>query len=263
MQTEKNLRLVTLDLFEQLKKDNVIYAEFRFAPLQHLDGGLSPQQVVEAVDSAMEEGTANTGIEARIILCTLRHYSAEESHLTAQLVNEFKETHVAGFDIAGDEAGYPLDAHLAAFEYAHSNDLNITAHAGEASGASSVWQTLENLRPSRLGHGVRSIEDADLVRQLQQQQIHLEICPTCNVQIDIFDAYDSHPVNELHKKNISLGISTDSRALTPITLNEEYEKLQKYFGWNEDDFQRCNLNALEAAFISESLKSDLAKRLTG
>jgi len=251
-----------LDLFEQLKKDNVIYAEFRFAPLQHLAGGLSPQQVVQAVDNAVTEGIKQTDIEARLILCTLRHYTAEQSLQTARLVNEFNKSHVVGFDLAGDEAGYPLDEHVASFGYAHEKNMHITAHAGEASGSASIWETLEKLGPSRIGHGVRSIEDADLIMRLQQQQIHLEICPTCNVQIDLFDEYSAHPIDELFRKELSLGISTDSRTLTPITLNQEYEKLHKFFGWEQNDFQQCNLNALEAAFIPESLKADLRSRLT-
>ena len=147
MQTEEQLRLVTLDLFEQLKADHVIYAEIRFAPLEHLQNGLSPKQVVDTVDKAMKEGIQKTGVEAGLILCTLRHYSEAQSLETVQLVEAFKGTTIVGFDIAADEAGFPIDNHIKAFQYANQKDIQCTAHAGEACGAESVWETLGPLPP--------------------------------------------------------------------------------------------------------------------
>ena len=117
MQTEAALRLVTLDLLEQLEADGVIYAEIRFAPFEHLRAGLLPEQVIQAVSSAINEGTQKTALKARIILCTLRHYSEEKSLKTAQFVKGFQGTNVVGFDIASDEARFPIDKHIKAFEF--------------------------------------------------------------------------------------------------------------------------------------------------
>ena len=175
MQTEEQLRLVTLDLFQQLKKDNVIYAEIRFAPLQHLQKGLTPANVVQAVNAAVAEGIRETGVEARIILCTLRHYSDAQSMETVRLVEQFRGTHVVGFDIAADEAGFPIDNHIAAFHYANEKGFPCTAHAGEAKGAESVWETLQHFHPQRIGHGVRSTEDENLLQFLKKKAIHLEV----------------------------------------------------------------------------------------
>jgi adenosine deaminase len=111
MQTREQLRLVTLDLFEQLKADQVIYAEIRFAPLLHIAGGLDPATVVQTVNDSVSEGIVNTGVQAGLILCTLRHYNEAQSLETIRLAEQFKGTHVLGFDIAGDEAGYPVTAH--------------------------------------------------------------------------------------------------------------------------------------------------------
>ena len=108
MQTREQLRLVTLDLFKQLKNDNVVYAEFRFAPLQHTLKGLAPEEVVQVVNDATEEGIKLYGVEAGIILCTLRHYTEAQSMETVQLAKKFKGSHVVGFDIAADEAGFPV-----------------------------------------------------------------------------------------------------------------------------------------------------------
>ena len=261
MQTKVQLQLVVHDLFKQMAADNMLYAEIRFAPLQHLQKGLTVFEVVEATEQATAAAIKETGIEARLILCTLRHYTEAQSMETIKLVEQFKNSYVAGFDIAADEAGFPVDNHIAAFKYAKEKNIPCTAHAGEASGADSVWETLKYFGPSRIGHGVRSIEDKKLVDHLCKNNIHLEICPTCNVLIDIYDEYKHHPIDQLYKAGVSLSVNTDTRTITNITLNKEYQKLQDVFGWTISDFYKCNVNALKAAFIPEELKEGLLKKL--
>ncbi len=260
MQTEEGLRLVTLDLFEQLQKDNVIYAEIRFAPLLHTEGGLTSEGVLAIVEESAKTASQASGVEARLILCTLRHFSESQSLQTAKLVQQFKNSYVVGFDIAGDEAGYPIDAHILAFQYAVAHNIPCTAHAGEARGPESVWEVLQNFHPSRLGHGVRSIEDPSLMEHLRQRDIHLEICPTCNVQTDIYPTYPDHLINWIYNSGLSIGVNTDTRTITDITLSREYEKLHSTFGWGKERFLQCNLNALRAAFIPEPLKMQLTDR---
>ena len=261
MQTRDALRLATEDVFEQLRADGVLYAELRFAPLLHLLRGLTPEEVVEAVDRATEQCIAATGIEARLILCTLRHFSAEQSLATAQLVERFRGSRVVALDIAGDEAGYPLDAHIAAFRYAADHGLHRTAHAGEACGAASVWETLRVLQPSRIGHGVRSAEDGSLVEHIRQQRIHLEVCPSSNVQTRASASYAEHAVDRLYRAGVSLGISTDTRTITNVTLRQEYAGLREHFAWGDAEFLACNREALRAAFIEEDVREGLLTRL--
>ncbi len=143
MQTKEQLQWVVLDLFTQLKADHVIYAEIRFAPLLHLQQGLTPYEVVETVNLAVTEGIQQTGVEAGLILCTLRHFNEEQSMETVELTRKYKGTNVIGFDIAGDEAGFPIASHIKAFEFANAHGIHCTAHAGEAKGAPSVWETLK------------------------------------------------------------------------------------------------------------------------
>lgn len=261
MQTKEHIQLVVHDLFRQMAGDNMLYAEIRFAPLQHLKKGLTAYEVVAAAQQATAEAVKLTGIEARLILCTLRHFTKEQSMETVKLVEQFKDTLVAGFDIAADEAGFPIDNHVEAFNYAKEKSIFCTAHAGEAKGAESVWETLQYFGPSRIGHGVRSIEDKKLVEHLCKNKIHLEVCPTCNVQIDIYDTYENHPIDKLYKAGVSLNVNTDTRTITKINLNKEYEKLQEVFGWTINDFYSCNVNALKAAFIPGELKKELLDKL--
>lgn len=261
MQTKEHLRLVVADIFEQFQQDSVIYTEIRFAPLLHTDKGLSAAEVVEAVNAATAEASASSGIEARLILCTLRHYTTEQSMQTVRLVEQFRGTHVAALDIAGDEAEFPLDAHVPAFQYAIRHGIPRTAHAGEACGAESVRETLRRLQPTRIGHGVRSIEDAALLEVLRRERIHLEVCPASNIQTNMYETYADHPINSLYNAGISISVNTDTRAITPITLTREYDALRDVFGWGAEHFLRCNLAALAAAFIDEERKPALAERL--
>ncbi len=261
MQTEQELRWVTADLFEQLRRDNVLYAEIRFAPLLHTERGLTPEQVVEIVDREAARASMNSGVEARLILCTLRHFTKEQSMETVMLVQRFRGRLVAALDIAGDEAGYPVDAHVSAFQHAITNNVPRTAHAGEALGAASVWETLKHFQPTRIGHGVRSIEDEGLIEHLKQGRIHLEVCPTSNVQTNVVDAIQDHPADRLYSAGVSIGINTDARTISSVTLVSEYEVLHRKFGWSAEHFWTCNMNALGAAFLPEKTKVQLADRL--
>jgi adenosine deaminase len=261
MQTEQQLRLVVFDLFEQLQRDHMLYAEIRFAPLLHTDKGLSPELVVEVVEAATSQACESTGIEARLILCTLRHFSSEQSLLAAKLVERFRGTRVAALDLAGDEAGFPLAPHIPAYQYAADRNLPRTAHAGEASGPQSIWDTLRSLHPLRIGHGIRSIEDPGLIEYLRKERIHLEVCPTSNLQTNIYDTFADHPINRLYEQGISLSVNTDARTITDITLTEEYDKLHQFHAWDKHHFLHCNLEAIRASFLPEIKRQQLAAQL--
>lgn len=261
MQTEAALRAVVKGLFTQLRKDNVIYAEIRFAPFSHLRDGLAPEDVVEIVADSISKNCKATGIQSRLILCTLRNYSEEQSFKVIKLVDRYiNKTCVVGFDIAGDEVGFPIGAHIKSFDYANKHDIPTTAHAGESKGAESVWETLTYFKPQRIGHGVRSIKDEKLVDHLVENQIHLEICPTSNIKTNVFKVYLNHPIDLLFDLGVSLSINTDGRSSAIFSLTEEYEKLASTFNWDLDFFYQCNINAISHAFLSPPEKAQLAQR---
>lgn len=262
MQTKEQLQLVTSDLMQQLKADNVIYAEIRFAPLLHIAKGLSATEVVQTINDAITEGIQQTGVEARLILCTLRHYSEEQSMETVELVEKFKGTNVVGFDIAGDEAGFPVKNHLKAFAYAKEKNIHCTAHAGEAKGPESVREVLQHFHPSRIGHGTRSAEDDSLLSFLKKENIHLEVCPTSNIQTNVFAKIEDHAADKIYAAGVSMSINTDSRTITPVTLTSEYTLLEKVFHWKKEHFLKCNLEAVEHSFIPAELKTKLKEKIT-
>jgi adenosine deaminase len=261
MQTVENLRAAVDDLFVQLQRDNIIYVEVRFAPLLHLDEGLQPEEVVEAVISAVDTASTQTEIQAGVILCTLRHYSSDQSLQTVRLVEKFRGRRVVALDIAGDEAGFPVDAHIPAFAYAAEKRMGRIAHAGEASGPESVWKTLAHFTPSRIGHGIRSVEDPALMEHLRKNGIHLEVCPSSNVQTNMYERYSDHPVRDLPDSGVSFNINTDSRTVNNLSLTDEYQRLHEAFGWQKE-FLAANLYAVRASFAPEAMKRDLAERLS-
>jgi adenosine deaminase len=260
-QDERGLRVIVEDLFDQLVRDGVIYAEIRFAPLQHTQGALSARRAVEIVEQATAEAVAATGVEARLLLCSLRHFSAEQSMETARLADAFRGSLVVGLDLAGDEAGFPLDPHVPAFAWAADRGLALTAHAGEGLGAASVRETLDRLAPSRIGHGVRAVEDPAVVALLKERGVHLEACPSSNVQTQMYERYADHPIERLHQAGVSLSVSTDCRSITDVSLGQEYDRLRAAFGWTGADFHRCNVAALEAAFVEDDVRKRLLAAL--
>jgi adenosine deaminase len=218
--------------------------------------------VVQIVDAAIDRLIPWSGIEARLILCTLRHFTEAQSMETVRLVERFRGSHVVALDLAADEAGFSLDAHVSVYRYARDQGLSRTAHAGEARGPESVWETLRSLQPTRIGHGARSIEDPQLVEHLRRERIHLEICPSANMQIiPSIPAWEHHPIDRLYRAAIALNVNTDSRMLIPTTLTAEYENLERTFGWGSEQLLQTNLMGVDAAFADEAVKDRIRKEL--
>lgn len=263
LQTRTALELAVASLLRRLQQDNVIYAELRFAPLIHTRAGLAPEEVMEAVLSSFRQSSRRLGIEGGVIVCTLRQFTDAQSIQTAQLAARYRDHGVIGFDLAGDEANFPLHPHIKPFRIALDAGLGTTAHAGEALGAESVGETLDLLQPQRIGHGVRSIEDQSVVDRLARAGVHLETCPSSNIQIGVFPAYSAHPTPSLRRAGVSVGLNTDTRTFCPVTLSQEYEKMAQTFRWDKSDFEALNLNAVRASFVTADVKAKVTQRLLG
>ena len=258
MQNKVNIEIIVDDFFDQLKYDNVVYCEIRFAPLLHCKNNLSPEDVVRIVCNAVLKNTKRTGIIAGIILCTLRHFSKEQSIKTVELAQMFSKDGVVGFDIAADEAGFSLDNHISSFNYAINNNIKCTAHAGEAKGAGSIWETIKKLKSKRIGHGVRCTEDKELVKYLKENDYHLEICVSSNIKTKTFNKIEDHPISDIFNSSISLSINTDGRTISDTSLTNEYEIISNNYNWSIKDFKVCNLQAIKHSFTSENIKKYLS-----
>lgn len=256
LQTLDHITLAMQGLCRALVDDGVIYAEVRFAPLLHTKFGLTAEEVAEGSCLAFEKALLETGLRGGLIFCALRHFSEAESYQTALLAAQFKDRGVVGFDLAGDEAGYPLVTHRKAFAHAKEHQIPATTHCGEALGPQSIRDSLD-LGVIRLGHGVRCVEDPLLQKRLIDEQIHLEVCPSSNIQTDVYPTLTDHPIDRLYRAGMSLSVNTDGRAMTDTALTREYSLLQETFGWGRDHFYKVNRMALEAAFCTDELKQSL------
>nr|WP_317452469.1 adenosine deaminase [Streptomyces sp. CBMA29] len=224
MQTRDALVRVAAECAQDLAADGVVYAEIRYAPEQHLERGLTLEEVVEAVNEGFREGERRAredGHRIRVgaLLTAMRH--AARSQEIAELANRYRDLGVVGFDIAGAEAGYPPTRHLDAFEYLKRENNHFTIHAGEAFGLPSIWQALQWCGADRLGHGVRIIDDISsdgrggqvklgrLASYVRDKRVPLEMCPTSNLQTGAASSYAEHPIGLLRRLHFRVTVNTD------------------------------------------------------
>ena len=263
MQTRESLVRVAAEAAEDLAADGVVYAEQRYAPEQHLEGGLSLEEVVEAVQEGLELGRkraadAGYGIRTGQLVTAMRH--AARSSEIAELAVRYRDRGVSGFDIAGAEAGNPPTRHLDAFEYLRRENFHFTIHAGEAFGLPSIWEALQWCGCDRLGHGVRIIDDITveengaprlgrLAQYVRDKRVPLEMCPSSNIQTGAAESIAEHPIGLLRDLRFRVTVNTDNRLQSGVTLSEEFAKLSEAFGYGWDDLQWFTVNAMKSAFL--------------
>ncbi|MEV5968873.1 adenosine deaminase [Streptomyces sp. NPDC051921] len=263
MQTREALVRVAAECAVDLAEDGVVYAEVRYAPEQHLEAGLTLEEVVEAVNEGFREGERQAranGHRIRVgaLLTAMRH--AARALEIAELANRYRDSGVVGFDIAGAEAGFPPTRHLDAFEYLKRENNHFTIHAGEAFGLPSIWQALQWCGADRLGHGVRIIDDIEvaddgsvalgrLAAYVRDKRIPLEMCPTSNLQTGAAASYAEHPIGLLRKLHFRATVNTDNRLMSGTSMSREFEFLVEAFDYTLDDMQWFTVNAMKSAFI--------------
>ena len=257
MQTKDNIARVAYELGNDLRNDNVIYAEIRFAPSKHLKEGLNRYEVVEAVLN----GLSNVDLKTNLILCMMRGDSFEDNLEVINVAKHFLGKGVVALDLAGAESLYPTKDYEELFTIAKKYNIPFTIHAGEADGAQSIKDAI-SFGAKRIGHGVRIVEDEKLIELVKEKDILLEVCPTCNIQTGIFPNLKSHPVKELFNKGVKVCINTDNRTVSDLTLNREYKNLITNLGFNIDDFIKMNKDAVRHSFLSEDEKQKLINKLT-
>lgn len=254
LQTKENLERVAYELALDLKKDNVIYAEIRFAPLKHIKEGLTLDSVVDSV----LDGLSKVNIKTNLILCMMRNDTYSDNLKVIELASKYLNKGVCGIDLAGAEALYKTSSFKELFVMAKKYNIPFTIHSGEADGYDSILAAI-NFGATRIGHGIRAIEYDDLINLIIDNNILLEVCPTSNVQTNAVDKYTDHPIKKLIDKGVNVSINTDNRTVSNISLNLEYKKLQESFGFTKELFIKTNLNAIEHAFVSLDEKAKLKK----
>lgn len=257
MQTKDNLKRIARELALDLKDDDVIYAEVRFAPILHTKEGLSLDEVVSSV---LEGIKSVNEIKVNLILCMMRGFSYEDNLKTIMVTKKFLNKGVVGLDLAGDEKKYQTINYKDLFMIAKDNNIPFTIHAGEADTSKSVLDAI-NFGAKRIGHGIAIVNDDKVLNKVKEKNISLEVCPTSNVDTKAVLSYEKHPIKDLFLKGVKVTVNTDDRTVSNITLSKEYEKLKEYFNFSDEEFLQMNLNAISSSFMNEDEKTRYTKMI--
>ena len=260
MQTETAIERVARECVADLAADGVVYAEIRYAPEQHVEAGLSLDQVVAAVRSGFEAGMVDAGgrIVVRQLLTAMRHQA--RSREIAELAVAWRDQGVVGFDIAGAEAGFPPTRHLDAFEYLQRQNFHFTIHAGEAFGLPSIWEAIQWCGADRLGHGVRIVDDITvdgdgqahlgrLAAYVRDKRIPLELAPASNVQTGAAASIAEHPIGLLTDLRFRVTVNTDNRLMSQTSMTAEMSALVAAFGYDLHRLRWFTINAMKSSFL--------------
>lgn len=261
--TQEDYALLAHDYLTSLAADGCIYSEI-FISTDHAEQtGLSPHAYIDGLAEGIMRAKTETGIEGRMIATGLRHGGPDAVERAARFAVDNPHPLITGFGMAGDERMHHPKDFAHAFDMARDAGLQITVHAGELAGAQSVRDALDHIRPERIGHGVRAIEDTNLVQRLADEQIVLETCPASNIALKVFADYGSHPFNALRQAGCKVTLNSDDPPHFHSSLANEYRIAREHFGLDEAALTAVTRTAIEAAFCDTDTKAALLAGLEG
>ena len=253
---------VVREAIEDAAADHVRYMELRFTPnaLARLKG-FSIDEVIGWVCEAAQEASHINRINVKLIVSMNRHESLEIGKQTLDAALKFRDQGVVGLDLAGREPGFPARPFGTFFREAKRQGLGVTIHAGEWEGPENVRDAIENLWTDRIGHGVRAVEDSEIVQLARQRGVYFEVCPTSNLQTGVVKWLGHHPVLDLHYLDMPITINTDDPAVHMTSLTDEYALAVQGMGIKVKDIHEMIFNAARASFLPPDEKEDLLMSL--
>ncbi|MDQ8735308.1 adenosine deaminase [Paenibacillus sp. LHD-38] len=260
LQTGAALERVAFEVVEQAAKQRVHYIEVRFAPQLHCVQGLTLHEVIDHVVKGLQRGEQAFGTIARAIIICMRNHSYELNKDVVLEAARFYKKGVVAVDLAGDEASFPARLFQQLFADARQLGLPVTIHAGEAAGAENVKVAITSLGAVRIGHGVRMLEDPEVVSLVKERQIPLEMCPLSNLQTKAVPGWDAYPLRRYLEDGIVVTVNTDNMTVSDTTIQKEYELLIKHLGLSVNDVARLIMNGAAAAFLEENEKALMISR---
>ena len=262
MQSAQGIRAVAKAFHEQLDAEGILYAEPRFAPGSLTAGGLYQQEVLEAALAGRADFYAEhpqSALHTAYIICAMRGTGEELKHKNEESIDlaaAYLGNGVVAADLAGAEALFATENFSSLFAEAQRKNVPFTIHAGEAAGPESIKAALR-LGAQRIGHGVRSLEDAGVIQDLKATKVALEICPTSNLQTRIFESIERFPLEQLLDAGLTVTINTDNMTVSNTTLSHEFELLQQHCGLDKNTARELAENAARAVFSDSSEKDRL------
>ena len=259
--TEEDYALLAETYLTEIAEAGAIYSELIASPDQGDAVGIGADAYMRGLAEGAERARASTGIETRLIVVGIRHFGPERVVKAAEYAARRPHPLITGFNLAGEERMHRVADFTRAFDIARDAGLGITIHAGELSGAFSVRDALDHVRPSRISHGVRAIEDADLVKRLADEGVVLEVCPGSNISLSVFPDFESHPLRALYEAGVRVTLNSDDPPFFHTSLAREYEIASTVMGFSDDEILGMTRTAIEAAFVDEPTRQTLLSRL--
>lgn len=261
--TEEDYARLADHYLTSLARDGAIYSEVFTSPDHAAKAGLSPQAYTNALGEGITRAKDKTGIEGRMIVTGVRHVGVESIEAAARFAAKCRHPLVTGFGVAGDERHGDMEDYVRAFEIAREAGLGITIHAGEFGGWESVKAALDHIKPARIGHGVRAIENPDLVKRIADEGVVLECCPGSNIALKVFGSFADHPFPHLKAAGCKVTLNSDDPPYFWTSLKREYDIAAEHFGMNDKALLGVTRTAIEAAFVDRKTKAQLLARLNG
>jgi adenosine deaminase len=255
MQEPEALYRIAYELAENAAEENTWYMEVRYSPILHIRRGLKLTTIVDAVIEGLQEAEKKFNIKTGVILCGMRNINPETSLKLAELAVAYKNKGVVAFDLAGQEENYPAKDHKEAFYIIRNNNINSTAHAGEAYGPESIHQAIHYCGAHRIGHGTRLYEDGDLLNYVNDHRIPLEICLTSNIQTHAATSFETHPLRFYYDFGLRITINTDNRLVSDTTITNELFLAAKHLNLTLDDIKSIIMDGFKSAFLPNRAKS--------
>jgi adenosine deaminase len=262
-QSPEIIRRVAHEAVEDAALEYIQYMELRFTPValsRVKDFPLS--EVMDWVIDSVRSASQKHHIQVNLIASVNRHETVEIAEKVTQLAVDRKNQLIVGLDLAGDEANYPANSFRSLFLQAKQAGLRVCIHAGEWSGAENVAYAINEMQADRIGHGVRVLEDPKVVELARKKEIPFEVCITSNYQSGVVTRLEDHPVTKMVNAGLVVTINTDDPGISQIKLSDEYVRLEKKLGMSPRQISEIIRNSARAAFLSDTQKDALDKRLT-
>jgi len=253
LQTGEDYELITYRLLEKLKAENILHAEVYVSVGVCLWRKQDFAAIFEGLERGREKGERDFGVSLLWIFDAVRQFGSEAARTVFELAVRYRDRHVVGIGIGGDEQKAPPELFREAYAYAADHGLHLTAHAGESAVPESVWGAL-NLGAERIGHALTAVHDPELVEELSRRQIPIEICLTSNLRTGCCASISNHPLRNYFDHGLMLTLNTDDPALFRTSLNEEYQLAQSTFRFTNEHLRELARNSFEASFLPPELK---------
>ncbi|MEW6556194.1 MAG: adenosine deaminase [Elusimicrobiota bacterium] len=249
---------IAYQLCEDCKAENIKYFETRFAPALQSTADFPMDEVVKKALFGLQQGSRDFKIKANAILCCYRMITDDENWQTVELARKYSDKGVVGVDLAGDEVNYPTEKFIKFLKKAKSYKIPLTCHIGETPMGSGMKKIFD-IPVDRIGHGVHLSKSSEkLIDIVKEKKIPIEMCITSNIQTQVVESLEAHPIKEFYNQGLKVTVNTDDRSVSGIDLTHEYDILVNHLGFELDDLVKIIFNGVDAAFLPEQDKKNLA-----